>query len=116
MKHFLLYIAPLFILFSCTDNCKDTNIVPENIEVKAFRFDQKIRSVTSETEVKAIFNEVPAFEEFFLKQQFPSQEILYKEMYKLGSNKDIKVLFDDIDKKYADFSSVEKTCLYYSGE
>jgi len=108
MKHFLLYIIPLFILISCTDTCDDTNIISEKLEVKAFRFDQKIRKSESEGDVKAIFTEIPAFEAFFLKHQFPSQDILYKEMYKLGSNKDIQVLFDEIDKKYTDFSEVEK--------
>ncbi len=107
MKHFLLYIIPLFILMGCNNDCNKTNIVPEEIEVKAFRFDQKIRKASSIADVKAIFTEVPAFEEFFLKHQFPSQEILYKEMYKLGSNEGIEVLFEEVDKKYADFSSVE---------
>ena len=108
MKHFLLYNLLLFILFGCTDKCENENIISENIEVKAFRFDQKIRNARSENDVKTIFNEAPAFEEFFLKHHFPSQGILYKEMYKLGSNQDIEVLFNEVDKKYADFSDVEK--------
>ena len=108
MKQFILYIIPLFVLFGCKEDCNDTNIIPEKLNVKAFRFDQKIRTAKSISEVKALFDEAPQFEAFFLKNHYPSQEILYKEMLALGTSQEIGVLFDEVDKKYADFSQVEK--------
>lgn len=55
-----------------------------------------------------MFEESPQFENFFLKHHFPSKDILYKEMYKLGSNPEIGVLFDEVDEKYANFFDVEE--------
>lgn len=107
MKHFLLYLPAIFILYGCTESCDNENIISEKIEVKAFRFEQKIRSVTNTDDVKAIFDQNTEFENFFLQHHYPSKEILYKEMYKLGTSPEIQVLFDEVNKKYQDFSEIE---------
>ncbi len=110
MRYNILFtLLAVLGLFSCASSCKDeVDVSSIKVDLKVTRLEQEMRQFGNMGDAEEFVKQQPAFADFLLATTFPNNEIMAQRLYALGTSKEIKPLFNDVNRVFGDFSSYEK--------
>ncbi len=106
--HIFFIICTVLLINSCTDNCEDTSQVSDvEVAIEYDALEKGLRNVSNVEELTDLLRDNRAMSDYFLhSQQYPSDEVLARRMYKQIKNPYMDTLFTEVSEKFDDMPSL----------